>query len=213
MSRPSPDYSVYFVTDTAQCAGRGVPETARQAALGGAGLVQVRAKDATLREFLSLARAVKQALDGTGSLLLINDRVDVALAVGAHGAHVGQTDMPYSDARRVLGPDALIGLSVETMDQAREAEAWDVDYLGVSPLFDTATKTDTAPAWGLDGLADLARTSRHTLVAIGGIDSSNAAEAARAGAHGVAVVSAICRAADPLSAARDLRVAVRQARA
>ncbi|WP_461208279.1 thiamine phosphate synthase [Desulfocurvus sp. DL9XJH121] len=208
MSRPAADLSVYFVTDSALCAPRGVPETARLAALGGAGVVQVREKHASTREFIDLARAVKNAIADTGALLLINDRVDVALAVGADGAHVGQSDMPYDEARRILGPDALIGLSVETMDQAREAEGWDVGYLGVSPLFDTPTKTDTAPAWGLDGLAELRRTSHHRLVAIGGINAANAADAARAGAHGVAVVSAICTASDPQVAARELRVAV-----
>ena len=212
MTRPRTDWSVYLVTDTPLCGARGVAETARQAALGGAGVVQIREKHAGTRAFIDTAHEVRKAIEGTGALLVINDRVDVALAVGAHGVHLGQTDMRVDDARRILGPDAVIGLSVETMDQVVEAEALDVDYLGVSPIFDTPTKTDTAPAWGLEGLAKLPGVTGKPLVAIGGIAPRNAADVIRAGADGLAVVSAICAAPDARVAAQALRAAVEQAR-
>ena len=144
--------------------------------------------------------------------LIVNDRVDVALAAGADGVHVGQSDMDGRDVRRLLGPDAIVGLSVETMEQAAEAAALDVDYLGVSPIFSTPTKTDTVSEWGLSGLAALRRASKHVLVAIGGIHASNAAQVVEAGADGIAVVSAICAAPDPEVGARALRGAIDQAR-
>ena len=113
--------------------------------------------------------------------------------------------MDYKDVRRIAGPDFLVGLSVENLQQAKAAEDLDADYLGVSPVFSTPTKTDTAEAWGLERLAALRARSRHVLVAIGGINSSNAREVIRAGADGIAVVSAICAAPDPEAAARELR--------
>ncbi|MCE5309748.1 MAG: thiamine phosphate synthase, partial [Acidobacteriales bacterium] len=137
--------------------------------------------------------------------LLINDRVDVALAVGADGVHIGQSDMDFRDARKLLGPDALIGFSIETMEQAAEAAGLDAAYFGVSPVFSTPTKTDTAAEWRLDGLRRLRAASGQVLVGIGGISVVNAAGVIRAGADGIAVVSAICGAADPERAARELR--------
>ena len=193
MTRPAPDYGVYLVTDAAQCGARGVARTARLAVAGGASVVQLREKALGTRAFVALAREVLAALAGSGALVLVNDRVDVALAAGAHGVHVGQGDMHPGDARRLLGPDAIIGLSVETLAQAGAAEALDVDYYGVSPVFATPTKTDTGPAWGLEGLARLRAATARPLVAIGGIGPANAAGVLRAGADGLAVVSAICR--------------------
>ncbi len=179
---------------------------------GGATLVQLRENHASAREFLELARALRRRLDPLGVPLIINDRVDIALAAGAAGVHVGQNDLPYEDARRLLGPDAIIGLSVETLEQAMEAERWDVDYLGVSPIFSTPTKTDTLTEWGLEGLEKLARVSRHPLVAIGGIHPGNVEAVIPAPADGVAVVSAICSAEDPAAAARALRTRVEAVR-
>jgi thiamine-phosphate pyrophosphorylase len=118
--------------------------------------------------------------------------------------------MEYSTARRLLGPDAAIGLSVATVEQARAAEALDADYLGVGPVFSTPTKPDAAPPLGLAGLAEVRAVSRHRLVAIGGIGAGNARQAIEAGADGVAVVSAICAAGDPEGAARELRRAIDQ---
>lgn len=207
------DYSVYLVTDSALCGIRGVPETARLAVAGGATVVQIRDKHASAPEFIALARATQAAIAGTGAKLIINDRLEVARAVGADGIHIGQSDMPYLDARRIMGPNAIIGLSVETMDHVAQAEEWGVDYMGISPIFDTPTKTDTAPAWGLDGLARARSATSCPLVGIGGINPENTADVIRAGADGVAVVSAICAAKDPEAAARNLLAQIDAARA
>jgi thiamine-phosphate pyrophosphorylase len=130
------------------------------------------------------------------------------MAAGADGVHLGRTDMAVDDARRLMGAEAIIGLSVETWPHVAEAETLDVDYLGVSPIFRTPTKTDTLGSWGIDGLAAMRYRSRHRLVAIGGLDATNAADAVRAGADAVAVVSAICAADDPRAAAGELRDAI-----
>src|SRR5690606_35634371 len=140
------------------------------------------------RTFIERAQRIKEVLAGRDVPLLINDRVDVALAVEADGVHLGQQDMPYPIARRLLGDDAIIGLSVENMADVEEAAEFDVDYLGVSPIYPTPTRRDTRGAWGLDGLADVRARSRHRLVAIGGLNHRNAASVIRAGADGVAVV-------------------------
>jgi thiamine-phosphate pyrophosphorylase len=140
--------------------------------------------------------------------LIINDRIDVALAVGAHGVHIGQQDMPFEIARRLMGPRAIIGLSVETWEDVERAAALDVDYLGVSPVFETPTKTDTKGHWGLEGLRRIRAVTHRPLVAIGGLHAANAAEVIRAGADCIAVVSAICAAADPYQAALELTVII-----
>lgn len=171
-------------------------------------MVQLREKQASTRFFLEEAERTKRLLTPYDIPLIINDRVDVALAVGAAGVHIGQDDMPYPHARKLLGAEAIIGLSVETMAQVVEAEAYDVAYLGVSPIFATPTKTDTRGNWGLEGLAEARRLSRHRLVAIGGLHASNTESVVRAGADSVAVVSAICSAPDPHSAAVALSQAV-----
>ncbi len=208
----SVDWSLYLVTDRPLSLGRPIEEIVLAGVDGGVTVVQLREKDCSTREFIALASKLKKLLTPRGVPLLINDRVDVALASGADGVHIGQSDMAYRDARALLGADELIGLSVETPSQAAEAENWDCDYLGVGPIFPTATKSDAAPAWGLDQLTELRRTSRHKLVAIGGIGASNAALVASAGADGLAVVSAICSAPDPRAAAARLRSIIRDAR-
>jgi thiamine-phosphate pyrophosphorylase len=136
--------------------------------------------------------------------LIINDRLDVALAAAADGVHIGQEDMPYETARKLMGPRAIIGLSAENWDDVVKAQDLDVNYLGVSPVFETPTKTDTKGNWGLDGLARIKAYSNHPLVAIGGLNASNAEDAVKAGADCIAVVSAICAAPDPLRASREL---------
>lgn len=195
---------VYLVTDQKACLGRPLDHIVRDAARAGVSCVQLREKKADTRTFLALARSLKALLAPLGIPLLINDRVDIALAARADGVHLGQTDMPYGDARRLLGPDALIGLSVETWEEVETAQDLDVDYLGVSPVFPTPTKTDTKTPWGLDGLARIRAFSRHALVGIGGLGPDNAREVIRAGADSIAVVSAICSADDPYEATRQL---------
>lgn len=198
-------YELYLVTDRGLSQGCPLEEVILQAVQGGVSIVQLREKEASTRFFVEEAQRIKELLAPFKVPLIINDRVDVALAVGADGVHIGQNDMPYPLARRLLGPRAIIGLSVETMAQVLEAEAYDADYLGVSPIFPTPTKTDTIGAWGLEGLAEVRRASRHRLVAIGGLNVSNAADVIRAGADGIAVVSAICAAPDPRRAAEELK--------
>jgi thiamine-phosphate pyrophosphorylase len=210
--RPPRDWSLYLVTDRRLAGARSLEDLVRAALRGGVTAVQLREKECATRDFVELARALRAILAPAGVPLVVNDRVDVALAAGADGIHIGQSDMEYRDARRLLGPDAIIGLSVETPEQAGRAASFDVDYLGVGPVFPTPTKSDAAPAWGIEGLAALRRASRHLLVAIGGIHRENVADVIRAGADGIAVVSAICAAPDPEQAARDLGAAISSAR-
>jgi thiamine-phosphate pyrophosphorylase len=210
--RPAVDWSLYLVTDRALSLGRPIEEIVLAAVAGGVTAVQLREKNCSTREIVALARALMQLLTPRGVPLLINDRVDVALAAGADGVHIGQSDMAYRDARALLGARALIGLSVETAEQACEAQLYDCDYLGVGPIFPTTTKSDAAPAWGLDRLAELRKSSRHPLVAIGGIGASNVAMVTAAGADGIAVVSAICSASDPRAAAAQLRMVIEETR-
>ncbi len=195
---------VYLVTDQDLCLGRSLTSVVADAVRAGIACVQLREKTLPTRFFLNQALALKPILAAAGIPLLINDRVDIALAAGADGVHLGQSDMPCEAARRLLGPDAVIGLSVETWENVTEAQDLDVDYLGVSPIFVTPTKTDTKTPWGLDGLARIRAYSRHPLVAIGGLSTANAPDIIKAGADAIAVVSAICSAKDPYAAVREL---------
>ncbi len=199
------DFSLYLVTDQGLSLGRPLELVVEAAVRGGVSAVQLREKSRPIPEYVDIARRIQEVLQPSGVPLIINDRVDIALAVGGAGVHLGQGDMPPGEARKLLGPDAVIGLSVETPEQAAAAEHLDVDYLGVSPIFPTPTKTGLMTAWGLQGLRLLRSRSRHRLIAIGGINSSNAAAVMDAGADGVAVVSAICSAPDPEASARELR--------
>ena len=195
---------LYLVTDRTLCGHRSLEYVVSQALKGGAAYVQVREKDVPTRFFVEEARIIKELTGRYGVPLIINDRLDVALAVEAGGVHIGQDDMPYKAARKLMGPHAIIGLSVETWEDVVRAQELDVSYLGVSPVFATPTKTDTKGNWGLEGLARIKNYSRHPLVGIGGLNASNAADAVMAGADCIAVVSAICAAPDPLQASREL---------
>ncbi len=192
---------LYLVTDRGMLGGKDFLWTVEQAVGGGVGLVQLREKDCPTRDFVALACALKAMLDKYGVPLIINDRVDVALAAGAAGVHLGQSDMDASTARRLLGPAAIIGLSVESREQVIEAEGLEVDYIGISPVFSTPTKTDTVTQWGLDGIKWVRNHSRHPLVAIGGINPINAGAIFAAGADLIAVVSCIMASDNPYNAA------------
>lgn len=194
---------LHLVTDRSLTLGRSLIDIIRAAVAGGVSAVQLREKSCSTREFIELAQLAAKELHGRVPLI-INDRIDVALAIGADGIHIGQSDMPYEMARKLMGPQALIGLSVETVEQAKEAECLNVDYLGLSPVFTTSTKSDIAPPLGLAGVRRIRAESRHRLVAIGGINQDNAVEVVSAGADGLAVVSAICSANDPQAAAQKL---------
>ena len=199
------DYSLYLVTDRTLSLGRSTVEVVRAAIRGGVSCVQLREKGCSTREFMDEARLLKALLAGTGVPLFINDRLDVALAVGADGVHLGQNDLPIADARRLVGNRMIIGISAESVADAIRAEAEGADYIGASPVFTTPTKTDTAPPLGLDGLRAIRRAVQLPLVAIGGINADNAAQVLRAGADGLAVVSAIVSAPCPRTAAAGLR--------
>lgn len=195
---------LYLVTDRKIAGDRKMEDIVKEAAEGGVTMVQLREKDICTRDFIDLAIRLKAVLKPFGIPLLINDRVDVALASGADGVHIGQSDMPYRMARTLLGRDSIIGLSVENMEQVMAAESLDVDYLGVSPVFATPTKTDTAEPFGLDGLRKAAAVSSHPLVGIGGMNARTAAGVMDAGADGIAVVSAIVGAESPERASEEL---------
>ncbi|MEA1971164.1 MAG: thiamine phosphate synthase [Thermodesulfobacteriota bacterium] len=195
---------LYLVTDRGLCGDRSLEDVVLRSVRGGARYVQIREKDQSTGNFIKEALRIKKILEPFSVPLIINDRVDVALAVKADGVHVGQDDMPYKMARSLMGPGTIIGLSVETWKDVEEAEALECNYIGVSPVFETPTKTDTKSAWGLDGMARIRAFSRHPLVAIGGLNASNVADVVKAGADCVAVVSAICAADDPEAASREL---------
>lgn len=201
---------LYLVTDRAFLAGRDMASVVREAVAGGVTMVQLREKHLDTRAFVEEAIALKEALQDTGVPLIINDRLDVALASGADGVHIGQSDMPYPIARKLLGPNAIIGLSVENMDQVRQAETLDVDYIGVSPVFSTPTKEDTAAPFGLEGLQQAAEISTHPIVAIGGMNLSNVSDVIKHGADGIALVSAIMGSDGPRKASQQLIQAINE---
>lgn len=199
---------LYLVTDRDLSLGRSLENVVSEAVAGGVTIVQLREKDASTGEFVSLASRLMKLLKPLNIPLIINDRVDVALAVDADGVHIGQSDMRYEDARRLLGPDKIIGLSVESFEDIEIANHLDVDYIGISPVYGTPTKTDTAEPFGLEGLRKAVEMSVHPTVAIGGMNASTIGDVIEAGADGVAVVSAICSAQNISEASAELKAIV-----
>jgi thiamine-phosphate pyrophosphorylase len=204
------DLRVYALVDPEHAGGHALDDLARLIVQGGATLVQLRDKRSETRRMIEHARAIKVALAPFNVPLLINDRVDVALACGADGVHVGQSDMAVDDARRLLGPDAIIGLSIKTTAQAEAAPVDVLDYVGVGGVFATTSKDNTSASIGAAGLARIADVLRRRapgfpVCGIAGIDAGNAAEVIAAGADGVAVISALSLKRDPQAAARELR--------
>jgi thiamine-phosphate pyrophosphorylase len=212
MNKQNIDYSLYLVTDRELARGRSTVEVVKAAVSGGVTCIQLREKDCSTLEFIEQARAIKNFLEEREVPLIINDRLDVALAVGADGVHLGQKDMPLEMARKIAGSSMLIGISAESVQDAVEAENGGADYLGVSPIYATPTKTDTAPPLGIQGLREIKNRVKIPLVGIGGLNNSNAAEVIRNGADGVAVVSAIMAAEDPETAAMNLKQMINEAR-
>ena len=196
---------LYLVTDRRMRPDRPLPELVRQAAAGGVTCVQLREKDAEGAEFLRLGLEEADALAGTVVPLFINDRVDVAAAVPCAGVHLGQKDLPIEVARRILGPVKLVGISVNTVEEALDAERRRADYLGSGPAFPTGTKLDTDPVLGPEGLRRIAAAVKIPVVAIGGINEATVGRLSGVGLAGVAVVSAVCAAPDPRAAAAALR--------
>jgi thiamine-phosphate pyrophosphorylase len=204
------DLRLYAIVDPRRAGAHALPDLARAVANGGATLVQLRDKLSDTRHLIDEARAIKNALIPSGVPLLINDRVDVALASSADGVHVGQDDMGIEDVRRLLGPKAIIGLSIKTIAQAEAAPTDLLDYVGIGGVFATSSKKNPDPPIGVYGLARIAgvfrrRAPKLPLVAIAGIEAGNAADVIAAGADGIAVISALSLQADAAAAARALR--------
>lgn len=199
------DWSLTLVTDRKLIGSRNISEVVYEAVCGGVSVVQLREKLCSDEEFLEIALSLKKLLKPLQVPFIINDRIDLAIAVDADGVHIGQDDIPYWEARKLLGPRKIIGLSIENLEHAEIAQSYDVDYLGVSPIFTTSTKPDLHTEWGLENLKELRKRSKHILIGIGGICSENLGTIIRHGADGVAVVSEICASQDPRRTARKLR--------
>lgn len=203
------DLSLYLVLDPDLCGGpQGMVDTARIAAENGATIVQLRAPNWKKRQWLETAFALKAVLDPLGVPLIINDHIDVAIAVDAAGVHIGQADLPPDATRRLIGPHKILGLSTSNAAQMADVPLEWVDYLGVGPVYPTGTKLDASPVIGLDQFSQLMRAKPLPVVAIGGIKHGTAAPLIRAGADGVAVVSAICGQADIAGATGHLFIEI-----
>lgn len=196
---------LYLVTDEAACRGRDFFWIVEEAVKGGVTMVQLREKNLGTRAFIEKGKRLKELLDKYEVPLVINDRVDVAMAIDAAGVHVGQSDMHFSTLKKMLPPGKIIGVSAEKQQDVIEAGEWEISYLAASPLFATPSKIDTEEPWGLDGLKWIKGHSRHPIVAIGGLNTENTKRAMTHGAGGIAVISAICSAPSPFVAAQKLR--------
>jgi len=206
------DYSLYLVTDRGLSRGRRTLDIVKAAVKGGVTCVQLREKACGTREFIDQALSIKDFLKSRQIPLIINDRLDVAQAVGADGVHLGQSDMPFSMAKKIAREDMVIGISAESLADAVHAEKEGADYIGVSPIYKTPTKTDTAPPLGLSGLSEIRKAVNIPLVGIGGLNAANCGQVIENGADGVAVVSAIVAADDPELSARHLKQIIDEAK-
>ncbi|MBA4786297.1 MAG: thiamine phosphate synthase [Rhizobiales bacterium] len=206
------DLSLYLVLDPELCRGIGMVETARMAVAGGVTMVQLRDKTADTSAMIETGRALQSALAGTGVPLIVNDDVEAAIALGAEGVHVGQSDLAAAAARRRIPDSMILGVSVETEELAHQVDAGLVDYVGIGPVFATGTKPDHKTPIGFDGLARIVAAASVPAVAIGGLKQGHAMPVLAAGAHGLAVVSAICGQPDPEAAARSLAREIEEAR-
>ncbi len=203
----SPDYTLYLVTDEPGRYARPWLDEVAAAIAGGVSVVQYRATSGTKLELYHTAKTLHALTRRHGVPLIINDHVDLALAVEAEGVHLGQNDLPTDIARRLIGRDRLLGLSITAPEQLDDFKPEDVDYLGIGPVFPTASKKDASPAVGLLALGNMVRRAPRPVVAIGGISVDRAAEVFAAGVAGIAVVAALSQATDPKAAARNLRAA------
>jgi thiamine-phosphate pyrophosphorylase len=206
------DWRLCFIADSEAAAGKDVLRLIAEAVEGGATMIQLRGKTWDSREFLQLGIGAAQFLRPRKTPLIINDRVDIALAVNADGVHLGQDDMPLAYARKILGRRRIIGISVSTPEEAEAAEKGGADYVGAGPVFDTSSKKDLGPLLGLEVLRRMREKVRIPILAIGGINAANTAEVIQAGADGIAVISAISDATKPFLAASQLKEAVAKVR-
>ena len=207
------DYSLYLVLDPELARGRPLTEVAREAIEGGVSMLQLRYKGAKAREFLELAQRIKEVSAECRIPLIINDRLDIALAAGADGVHLGQEDLPSQEARRILGSQMILGVSAGCLQEAQDAENAGASYIGLGSIFPTSSKPDAGRPIGAGVIAEVTQVVRIPVVAIGGIQVDNAEEVIQKGASGVAVISAILQAKDSKRAAQQLKMAIERARA
>ncbi|MFQ5484368.1 MAG: thiamine phosphate synthase [Desulfobacterales bacterium] len=207
------DCTLCLITDRSLARGRSTLDIVNAAVCGGVTSVQLREKIGSTRDFIEQALTIRDFLKSRDIPLIINDRLDVALAVGADGLHLGQNDMPLAVARSIVQDTMIIGISANSLEDAVAAEKGGANYLGVGPIYATDTKNDTAPVLGLNGLRKIRKNIKIPLVTIGGLNRSNAAQVIRNGADGIAVVSAIVAAENPEIASRELMNTIQQAKA
>ena len=198
-------FDLYVVTDRELSKGRSDAEVARMAYEGGADVVQLRMKNADGREMLEQANLIRRYADEMCKLFIVDDRVDIAMASGADGVHLGQSDMPLEAARRLMGDDAIIGISVDNVEEAIAAQEGGADYVGVGAVFQTSTKPDAQQGVGLGAVFEVRQAVDIPVVAIGGINRGNIQDVIRAGADAAAVVSAVVAQDDVSAAAHELR--------
>lgn len=204
------DLSLYLVTHRGDLELDAFFDLIDQAVEGGVSAIQLREKEIAQKEFIAIGRALMSRLRSRRIPLIINDDIEVAFAIKADGVHLGQSDPSVLEARQLLGKNAIIGLSVETLDQALSAQEMEIDYIAASPVFSTPSKLDTAKPWGLDGLRNLCKISKVPVIGIGQVHSHNVQDFMACGASGVAVISAIFGAQSPFLAARDLITKIKQ---
>ena len=204
---------LHVITDTTIQSRLTHPELAEMAIEGGADTIQFRQKDGSARELIESAQAVQSVCAERGVALIVNDRADIALAVGAAGAHFGQDDLPIAVGRRILPTEMIIGASARTEEKILEAISAGADYIGFGPIYQTASKPDAELPKGLDALRRMCEIARCPVIAIGGITTETTYEVIRAGAHGIAVISAVCAQPDPAAATRQLWSEIQRAEA
>ncbi len=198
------DYSLYLITDRDIIKDRYLKECIEEAIKGGVTIVQIREKDASTREFYNIAKEVKEVTDKYNIPLIINDRLDIALAVDAAGVHLGQSDMSIEVARKILGEEKIIGISAGNLEEALEAEKSGADYLGIGAIFYTGTKKDIDEPIGLEGLKEIINKIKIPSVAIGGINKDNTEDVIKTGVNGISVISAILGYEDTKKASEEL---------
>jgi thiamine-phosphate pyrophosphorylase len=204
---------LYIVTDRKASRGRDHMSMVRAALDGGADVIQLRDKDLSGRDLYALAREMASLVHASRARFIVNDRLDIALAAGADGVHLGQYDLPVAAARSLSPPSFIIGVSVGSVEEALAAERDGADYIALSPVFSTPTKDDAGPGHGLEVLREIKAAVKLPVIAIGGVNAGNVTEVVGAGADGVAVISAVLGADDVEAAARSMRELVIRAKA
>lgn len=206
------DLSLYVITNREMAGGRPLEEVLKAALEGGATVIQLREKELSDREIFTIGMKIKPLIKKAGACFIINDRIDLALALNADGVHLGQRDLPLHSARKIMGEEKIIGISVKTVEEAHIAEANGADYLGVGGIYPTSTKKDIGPIGGPQRISQIRKAVSLPIVGIGGIQVHNVKEVIQAGADGIAVVSAVMGASDITEACRALKKEVLMAK-